>query len=193
MRIAEPISAEITIDEIGAIQQALSDPNLSRTFDKRTYEDGNVRRGIVSTTHGTEHRNRRRLENAQFRPDALRLYEQHLFPPIMEAFVSEAAAAGEADLFSLGEMLAIVLAAKRSGFDFDVEDRKAHMDIVAYVDVFSQASAIVDAKEPEAVRDEVKRALSGFAEQFGRPSGGTTVHRPGSAGEGGNRRGRAPT
>lgn len=170
MRIAEPISAEITIDEIDAIQQALSDPHLSRTFDKRTYEEGNVREGIVSTTHGREHRNRRRLENAQFRPDALKLYEQDLFPPIIESLVMEAVAAGEADLFSLGERLAIVLAAKRSGFDLDIEDRQAHNQIVAYVDVFSQASAIIDARDPGAVRDNVKEALSGFAEQFGKPS-----------------------
>ena len=170
MRIAEPITAEITIDDIKGIQQALSDPHLSRTFDKRTYEEGNVRRGIVSTTHGKEHRNRRRLENAQFRPDALQRYEQDLFPPILESFVAEAAAAGEADLFSLGEMLAIILAAKRAGFDFDINDRKAHQNIVAYVDVFTQASAIVDARDPEAVRDAVKQALAGFAEQFGKPS-----------------------
>lgn len=170
MRIVEPITAEITIDGVDAIQQAMADPHLSRTFDKRTYEEGNFRQGIVSTSHGREHRNRRRLENAQFRPDALKLYEQDLFPPIVETFVAKAAAAGEADLFSLGERLAIVLAAKRAGFDFDIDDHEAHEDIVAYVDIFSQGSAIVDAIDPDAVRQAVKQAYREFAEQFGKPS-----------------------
>jgi cytochrome P450 len=98
------------------------------------------------------------------------LYEDELFPPIVDQFVSAAAAAGEVDLFSLGEMLSIVLAAKRSGFDLDIDDQQAHRDIVEYVDVFSQASAIIDAKDPEAVRETVYRALSEFAEQFGMPS-----------------------
>jgi cytochrome P450 len=100
----------------------------------------------------------------------LKLYEDELFPPIVEQFVSQAAESGEADLFSLGEMLSIVLAAKRSGFDLDIDDQQAHADIVAYVDVFSQASAIIDAKDPDAVRDTVKRALLEFSEQFGKPS-----------------------
>ena len=169
-RIAEPITAEIVIDDFALIQEALTNPHLSRTFDKRTYAEGNVREGVVSTTHGRQHRNRRRLENAQFRPTALKLYEVELFPPILERFVSEAAASGEADLFSVGEKLAIVLAAKRAGFDFDVEDKTAHEDIVRYVDVFSQASAIIDAKDPEAIRVMVKKALADFADQFGAPS-----------------------
>ena len=170
VRIVEPITAEIVLDEIGAIQEALSNPHLSRTFDKRTYEEGNVREGVVSVTHGRLHRNRRRLENAQFRPDALEQYERRLFPPIIEQFVAEAAGAGEADLFSLGEMLSIALAAKRAGFDFDLDDRATHRQIVGYVDVFSQASAIVDAHDPDAIRADVKRALAEFADRFGRPS-----------------------
>lgn len=169
-RIVEPITTEILIDDFALIQQALTNPHLSRTFDKRTYAEGNVREGIVSTTHGRDHRNRRRLENAQFRPAALKLYEQELFEPILEQFFSEAGAAGEADLFSLGEMLSIVLAAKRAGFDLDIDDRATHLRMIEHVDVFSQASALVDAKDPEAVRITVKKALADFAEEFGKPS-----------------------
>lgn len=169
-QIVEPITGEILIDEYELIQRALTNPQLSRTFDKRSYADGNVREGIVSTSHGRDHKKRRRLENAQFRSTVLKEYEQTLFPPIIERFVSEAVHAGEADLFSLGETLSIVLAAKRAGFDLDIDDRQSHEDIVEYVDIFSQASALLDAKEPEVVRATVKRALSGFAEQFGNPS-----------------------
>ena len=170
MRIVEPITTEIVLSSYEQIVQALTNPHLSRTFDKRSYAEGNVREGVVSTMHGRAHRNRRRLENAQFRPDALATYEQDLFPPIAERFVSEAAAHGEADVFVLGEMLSIVLAAKRAGFDFDDTNRDEHDDIVRYVDEFSQASALVDARDPDAIRSAVKKAFAEFADQFGRPS-----------------------
>jgi hypothetical protein len=39
-----------------AIRQALFDPNLSRTFDTRSYEEGNIRDGVVSVSHGALHR-----------------------------------------------------------------------------------------------------------------------------------------
>ena len=170
MRIIEPITAEIVLDDFDAIKQALTNPHLSRTFDKRTYADGNVRAGVVSIMHGPAHRDRRRLENMQFRPDHLKLYEQELFLPILEQMVARVAATGEADLFLLGERLAIVLAAKRAGFDLDIEDHQAHEEIVAYVDEFSQASAIVDARDPDAIRVTVKEAHAGFHEQFGVPA-----------------------
>ena len=169
-RIVEPITGTVVLEDYGLIQEALVNRDLSRTFDKRTYEDGNVRRGIVSTSHGRLHRNRRRLENAQFRPTALSEFEFELFPPVLDKLVGETAAAGECDLFPLGELLSIVLAAKRAGFDLDVNDRTEHETLVAYVDEFSQASAIVDARDPDAIRSNVKTALSGFAEKFGYPS-----------------------
>lgn len=168
--IVEPITTTITLDDYHSITEALMNRELSRTFDKRSYEEGNVRQGIVSTSHGRVHRNRRRLENAQFRPAELEAYEFELFPPLVDQFVSEATAVGEADLFVLGEMLSIVLAAKRAGFDFDPDDRDEHLALVHHVDEFSQASAIVDAKDPAAIRANVKQALVSFAEQFGHPS-----------------------
>ena len=170
MRIVEPITAEIVIEDYASIREALMNPSLSRTFDKRTYEQGNVRQGVVSTMHGQAQRDRRRLENPQFRLAELQLYEQELFPPIVESMVDEAADVGEADLFSLGEHLSIVLAARRAGFDLDTDDRGALDDMIAYVDQFSQASAIVDANDPDAIRAGVKKAHLEFHRQFGEPS-----------------------
>ena len=84
--------------------------------------------------------------------------------------IDEAAAAGEADLFSLGEQLAVILAARRAGFDLDADDPAAVAQLVAFVDEFSQASAIVDAKNPDAIRAAVRKAHVGFHEHFGEPS-----------------------
>lgn len=170
MRTVEPITTEIVIEDYASIREALMNSSLSRTFDKRSYEQGNVREGVVSIMHGKAQRDRRRLENLQFRAAELQLYEQELFPPIVESMVHEVAAAGEADLFSLGEHLSIVLAARRAGFDLDLDDRQAHDDMIAYVDQFSQASAIIDANDPDAIRTSVKEAHAGFHRQFGEPS-----------------------
>ena len=72
------------------IRAALFDPNLSRSFDKRSYEQGNIRDGVVSIAHGAMHRARRRVENTQFRADVLRLYERELFPKVMNTLLDAA-------------------------------------------------------------------------------------------------------
>ncbi|NCG25299.1 MAG: cytochrome P450 [Actinobacteria bacterium] len=170
MSSVEPITGEVVIDDYAAIKKALMSPDLSRSFDKRTYVDGNVRHGVVSIMHGTEHRERRRLENTQFRSAELRLYESDLFPPIVATMVHEAASAGEVDLFSLGERLSVVLAARRAGFDLDADDHDSLEKMITFVDQFSQASAILDAKDPDAVRADVRQAHVDFHREFGEPS-----------------------
>ncbi len=80
MTLLETYAATITLDGYEAIRQALFDPNLSRSFDKRSYHDGNIRDGVVSISHGPMQRARRRVENSQFRADQMKLYERELFP-----------------------------------------------------------------------------------------------------------------
>ncbi|MFT7473651.1 MAG: cytochrome P450 [Verrucomicrobiales bacterium] len=169
-RTVEPITAKVVIDSYADIRAALMNQDLSRTFDKRTYAEGNVRDGVVSIMHGPAHRDRRRLENTQFRPKELQLYEQTLFPPLVESMVDEAALAGEVDLFALGERLSVVLAARRAGFDLDDDDHAGRDELAAFVDQFSQASAILDAKDPDAIRASVREAHRDFFDRFGEPS-----------------------
>src|SRR5207247_6023762 len=111
-------SATIELDRYEDIRAALFDPNLSRSFDKRSYEDGNIRSGIVSIAHGAMHRTRRRVENTQFRADVLRLYERDLFPKVMNDLLDRLIDSDHVDLFPIGEMLSVVLAARRSGIEY---------------------------------------------------------------------------
>ena len=69
----------------------------------------------------------------------------------------------------LGEVK-VISREEYAGFDLDAGDRGALDDMIVYVDQFSQASAIVDAKDPDAVRAGVKKAHLGFHRQFGEPS-----------------------
>jgi len=160
----------IELDRYEDIRAALFDPNLSRTFDRRSYAEGNIRDGIVSITHGTVHRARRRIENTQFRPDVLRLYERDLFPRVLNDLLDVLIDQPAADLFAVAEVLSVVLAALRAGIDVDAHDLDQLRELVRYVDAFSQGSAILDSKDPDAVRQLVADAYEAFERDWVRPS-----------------------
>lgn len=162
--------ATIVFDRYEDIRAALFDPDLSRTFDRRSYEDGNIRSGIVSVAHGSAHRARRRIENTQFRADVLRLYERELFPRVMDELLDVLLDADEVDLFPIGELLSVVLAARRAGIDHDAGAVDQLRTLVRHVDAFSQGSAILDAKDPDAVRALVRASYEEFEREFVRPS-----------------------
>ncbi len=166
-------AATITFDDYDAIRVALFNKDLSRSFDKRTYADGNVRDGVVSIVHGATHRARRRVENTEFRPERLRLYERELFPRVLETMLDRLTADRAVNLFELGELLSVVLAARRAGLDHDPDDLGQLRRLVHFVDAFSQASAILDARDPDAVRAMARQAWSDFEAEFVRPSWAT--------------------
>ena len=163
-------TATITFDGFEDIRAALFDPNLSRTFDRRSYEEGNIRAGIVSISHGALHRARRRIENTQFRADVLRLYERELFPRVMDELLDVLIDGEQVDLFPIGELLSVVLAARRAGVEYDAASLDDLRKLVHHVDLFSQGSAILDAKDPDAVRAAVRQTYVEFERDFVRPA-----------------------
>jgi cytochrome P450 len=166
-------AATIEFDRYEDVRAALFDPNLSRSFDKRSYEDGNIRSGIVSIAHGATHRSRRRVENTQFRADVLRLYERDLFPRVMNDLLDILIDQERVDLFPIGEMLSVVLAARRAGIEYDASSLEDLRTLVRHVDAFSQGSAILDAKDPDAVRALVRATYAEFERDFVRPAWST--------------------
>jgi cytochrome P450 len=163
-----PATIELTGYE--EIKAALFNPAMSRTFDTRSYEAGNIRNGIVSIQHGAVHRARRRVENSQFRPDRLRLYERELFPAVLDDLLDRLLVGEEADLYMIGETLACVLASRRAGLDIAERDLDELARIVRFVDVFSQGAAILDSKDPEAVRALVYETYEVFERDYVRPA-----------------------
>jgi cytochrome P450 len=160
----------IVLRDYDAIRQALFDPNLSRTFDARSYQEGNIRDGVVSVQHGSVHRARRRVENSQFRADRLRLYERELFPAVLDDLLEVLIDHDRADIFPIGELLSVVLAARRAGLDVDDRDLVTLRDLVRIVDVFSQGSAIIDARDPDAIRALVRATYDDFEARYVRPA-----------------------
>jgi cytochrome P450 len=168
MTIAE--RPTVVLRDYEAIRQALFDPNLSRTFDSRSYHEGNIRDGVVSVSHGSVHRARRRIENTQFRADRLRLYERELFPAVLDDLLGVLIEGDSADVFAIGELLSVVLAARRAGLDIDDRDLPTLRDLVHMVDVFSQGSAILDARDPDAVRALVRTTYDDIEARYIRPA-----------------------
>ncbi|MFO1541160.1 MAG: cytochrome P450 [Chloroflexota bacterium] len=160
----------VVLSRYEEIREALFAADLSRTFDRRSWAEGNIRDGVVSVQHGPVHRARRRVENSQFRPDRLRLYERELFPGVLATWTDRIVEDGRTDLFALGELLSVVLAARRAGIDHDPDSRAQLEELVEFVDVFSQGSAILDAKDPEAVRTLYRRTMLAFGERYVAPS-----------------------
>ena len=168
MTIAE--RPTVVLRDYDAIRQALFDPNLTRTFDSRSYHEGNIRDGVVSVSHGSVHRARRRIENSQFRADRLRLYERELFPAVLDDLLGVLIDGDTADIFPIGELLSVVLAARRAGLDIDDRDLPTLRDLVHMVDVFSQGSAILDARDPDAVRALVRTTYEDIEARYIRPA-----------------------
>jgi cytochrome P450 len=170
MTLLTEFTATVVFDRHDDIRAALFDPNLSRSFDKRPYDEGNIRDGIVSISHGSMHRARRRIENTQFRAETLRLYERDLFPKVMNELLDRLIDGERADLFAIGELLSVVLAARRAGIDHDPASLDDLRKLVHHVDLFSQGSAILDAKDPDAVRALVRQTYAEFERDFVRPA-----------------------
>lgn len=169
-RLLTTYTATVVLDRYEDIRAALFDPALSRTFDRRSYDEGNIREGIVSIAHGAGHRARRRIENAQFRADVLRLYERELFPRVMNELLDTLVDGDRVDLFPIGELLSVVLAARRAGIDHVQGSLDDLRRLVHHVDLFSQGSAILDARDPDGVRSAVRTTYAEFDRDFVRPS-----------------------
>lgn len=152
MSLLERFTTTVELTRYEDIREALFNPDLSRTFDRRSYAEGNIRDGVVSIQHGAVHRARRRIENTQFRADTLRLYEHELFPRVLDGLLDQLLVGDEVDLYPVSELLAAALACRRAGLDVDPSDVRALERIVAIVDALSQGSAILDARDPETVR-----------------------------------------
>ena len=169
--IVLPITGEVLVSSYAECQAALLNRDLSRTFDDRPYEEGNVRHGNVATLHGPEHRERRRLENPLFRSDKLKLFERDLFPDVMERLLGRLVASGEADLLILAEMLSVVLSAERAGIDHNPEDPVQMERLVDFINTFSAGSAIIDVVgDADTIRAQVMAAMATWEPEFLAPS-----------------------
>lgn len=164
------MSAEpLVLDRYDDIRAALYNRDLSRSMDDRSFEEGNPRAGVLSTLHGRDHKDRRRLENPLFRRSALVEYEHELFPVAIDE-IARRDAVGDQDLLDLAGTMAVVLATRRAGIDHD-GSREQLSQLFWYGLGLAQGASVVDAVvDRDRVRRETEQTLRDLEERYVGPS-----------------------
>lgn len=151
------------------IREALYHKDLSRSLDDRSFDEGNMRAGVLSMLHGGEHKERRRLENPLFRRSALIEYERDMFPLAIDA-IAERDAVGDVDLLEVAGTMATVLACKRAGIDHD-GSREQLAELFWIGLTLAQAASLADAlTDRDAIRLETQATLDRLEEHYVGPS-----------------------
>ena len=136
------------------------------------YDAGEVIMGdVLVNLHGTQHRDRRRLENRLFRRDTFDLYERELFPPLIAETFAPYAASGRAELVDLGHQLMMNLAAFTAGVDRPLGTPEETFRLYDYLKVFIEGATLAHfTGDKDAKRAEVAAKLADFDAEFLTPS-----------------------
>lgn len=162
-------SETLVLKRYADIRDALYHKHLSRSLDARSFEEGNPRAGVLSTLHGAEHKERRKLENPLFRRAALVEYEHELFPVAIDE-IAVRDAVGELDLLELAGSMAVVLATKRAGVDHD-GSRQQLKELFWHGVSLAQGASLADAVvDRERVERETRETLQALERDYVGPS-----------------------
>ena len=156
--------AEITVTTFAEAQECYRNKNLRQAL----YDAGEViMSDVVVNLHGDEHRDRRRLENRLFRRDTFTLYEQDLFPPIIESTLAPHLAEGKAELVKLGHQLMMNLAAFTAGVDRPQGTPEETFRLYDYLTTFIEGATLAHyTGNKEAKVVEIEAALDAFDAEF---------------------------
>ncbi|MHC1557569.1 cytochrome P450 [Actinomycetospora sp. C-140] len=148
------------------------DAYRSRDLRQSLYDEGEVvMADVLVNLHGTEHRDRRRVENRMFRRDVFERYERDLFPEVTDRTLAPYVAAGHVDLVHLGHELMLNLAALTAGIDRPegtaAETARLHAHMMRFIEGATLAHATGDKAAKAA---EVARALEEWDAEFLAPS-----------------------
>lgn len=164
--MSEPIT--ITITQWDEARDAYRNKDLRQAL----YDAGEVvMADVLVNLHGADHRDRRRLENRLFRRDTVELYERELFPPIIEATLTEELTSGRAELVDLGHRMMMNLAAFTAGIDRPLGTAEESRDLHRYLMLFIEGATLGfytgDRDEKEA---EIQSHVQAFDDEFFAPS-----------------------
>lgn len=163
----EPEIAFTTYDDVRA---ALHNPDLSRSISL-AHEAGNILENVVMVLDREQHRDRRRVESAAFRPETLIEIERRIFPGLIHKTLAELTAGETADLVELGGVLTVGLSARNAGIDLVNGGYEEKRHLVHYLDVIARGVSIDAAtRRVEVVKAEVQQALAGFRTDYFEPS-----------------------
>lgn len=165
------MSAEPEVITISTYDEA-KDAYRQKDLRQALYDAGEVIMGdVLVNLHGSEHRDRRRLENRLFRRETYETYERTLFPPIIESTLAPHVATGRAELVDLGHQLMMNLAASTAGVDRPLGTPDETHRLYDYLMRFIEGATLAHfTGDKEAKRNEVAAKLSEFDAEFVMPS-----------------------
>lgn len=148
------------------------DAYRSRELRQSLYDEGEVvMADVLVNLHGTEHRDRRRVENRMFRRDVFERYERDLFPEVTARTLEPYVAAGRVDLVHLGHELMLNLAALTAGIDRPEGTAGETARLYAHMMRFIEGATLAHATGDKAAKAaEVARALEEWDAEFLAPS-----------------------
>ena len=156
--------ADISVTTFADARECYRNKNLRQAL----YDAGEViMSDVVVNLHGDEHRDRRRLENRLFRHDTFTLYEQDLFPPIIESTLAPHLAEGKAELVKLGHQLMMNLAAFTAGVDRPQGTPEETFRLYDYLTKFIEGATLAHyTGDKRAKVVEIEAALDAFDTEF---------------------------
>ena len=162
---------EATVITITGFEEA-KEVYRQKELRQALYDAGDVVMGdVLVNLHGSEHRDRRRLENRLFRRETFEMYERELFPPIIESTLAPDIAAGRSELVDLGHRMMMNLAALTAGVDRPLGTVEETRRLYRYLMTFIEGATLAHyTGDRDAKRNEVAAELHLFDEEFVVPS-----------------------
>jgi cytochrome P450 len=158
----------VTITSYHEAREAYRQKDLRQAL----YDAGEVvMADVLVNLHGSEHRDRRRLENRLFRRETIDLYERELFPPIIAETLAPELAAGRAELVDLGHRMMMNLAAFTAGVDRPLGTAEETRHLYSYLRTFIEGATLGHyTGDREAKSAEIAVELEKFDKEFVAPS-----------------------
>ena len=162
---------EATVITITGFEEA-KEVYRQKELRQALYDAGDVVMGdVLVNLHGSEHRDRRRLENRLFRRETFEMYERELFPPIIESTLAPDIAVGRSELVDLGHRMMMNLAALTAGVDRPLGTVEETRRLYRYLMTFIEGATLAHyTGDRDAKRNEVAAELHLFDEEFVVPS-----------------------
>ena len=136
------------------------------------YDEGKILMDkVLVTLHGDEHRQRRSIESQLFRKNFFRVYENEVFPALLEETLDQFLIETSLDLKELGYRIMVHLSLSFAGIDRiegTVEEADAQHRLLIQL---GQAATIGQFKgDREPIFQEIREAIDEFRERFFLPS-----------------------
>jgi cytochrome P450/ferredoxin len=136
------------------------------------YDDGDIiMADVLVNLHGTQHRDRRRVENSLFRRATFDHFERNVFPDVIDGVLAPGSAEGGLELVHAGHRMMLHVAALVAGVDLDPADDRAVDDLQRQLTLFTEALTLKQSKLDKSERKAaIEHALAEWTDQFYLPA-----------------------